>query len=188
MSVEKRHADFLQVIAPRFNKDCKAMAAILSEASSVKVKYHKLEKIVDENMELLLPFTPCRGGCSHCCNQNVVITTYEADRIALATGIPRKHPPPPSVKEFEAMGEKYRGVPCTFLKDGKCSIYEVRPFPCRTHHTINDSSEECALIKDDGALIAKVNLVHIVGEQRRFVKMAKLSVADIREFFDKGEK
>lgn len=30
------------------------------------------------------------------------------------------------------------GIPCPFLDDGRCSIYEVRPFNCREHYVLSD--------------------------------------------------
>lgn len=31
-----------------------------------------------------------------------------------------------------------RYVPCVFLEDGRCSIYEYRPLPCRTYFVVSD--------------------------------------------------
>jgi Fe-S-cluster containining protein len=30
------------------------------------------------------------------------------------------------------------GIPCPFLDDGRCSIYEVRPFNCREHYVLSE--------------------------------------------------
>jgi Fe-S-cluster containining protein len=30
------------------------------------------------------------------------------------------------------------GIPCPFLEDGRCSIYEVRPFNCREHYVLSE--------------------------------------------------
>ena len=34
--------------------------------------------------------------------------------------------------------------PCPLLKDGKCSVYEVRPMGCRGHYAMDQEPERCA--------------------------------------------
>ncbi len=61
-----------------------------------------------------IPKSTCKEGCFRCCTNVVQFT--------------------PS--ELKACGGEYecKGV-CNFLKDGKCTVYETRPFVCRIYGT-----------------------------------------------------
>lgn len=91
--------------------------------------------------------TPCKNGCSHCCYMGVMITDFEARKIA-------DHTNRQSVKQSNNLQqildgfsvEKYAGVPCVFLGDkGECTIYPVRPLACRLHHNLNVDASNCVI-------------------------------------------
>ncbi|MDA0559683.1 YkgJ family cysteine cluster protein [Burkholderia pseudomallei] len=89
--------------------------------------YAFLDKV---NRELVSSFTTCSQGCSHCCRMDVQITTFEAEYIVMATGIPHA----PTAK----LTKGHKG-PCPFLSNaGECSIYAYRPLFCRTYHSLSD--------------------------------------------------
>lgn len=67
----------------------------------------------------------CRRGCAFCCHVTVDVTPLEAIRLAQherAAG----HGPP------AAAGATSRTAPCPLLADGSCTVYEMRPFACRS--------------------------------------------------------
>lgn len=69
--------------------------------------------------------TACSSGCSNCCHYPVTVSSVEAKYIRKNEKVKLiKKPPNPNANA-------HRGVPCIFLKRGKCSIYESRPFVCR---------------------------------------------------------
>jgi Fe-S-cluster containining protein len=88
--------------------------------------YAFLDKV---NQEFVSTFAKCSKGCSHCCQMDVQITTFEAEYIVMATGI--RHVP----------GAKFttgHKGPCPFLSSaGNCSIYAYRPLLCRTYHALS---------------------------------------------------
>lgn len=77
-------------------------------------------------------------GCSHCCSIGpgyVWLSEEEINKIASFLKLPRDI----FLKKYclTAMGkislkELLPSYDCIFLKDKKCSIYEVRPLQCRT--------------------------------------------------------
>lgn len=84
----------------------------------------------------------CRSGCDHCCYQSVGVTAPEA--LAIVVHLQETLP----LAELDALraalrafAERIRGLtseervspdlPCPFLRDHACSIYEVRPLVCR---------------------------------------------------------
>lgn len=85
--------------------------------------------------EHVAPYTSCRPKCSHCCHIDVHITTFEAEYIAIKTGVPHQ-PAGPST-----MGHR---TPCPFLAgSGDCAIYNHRPLVCRLYFVLS-RPELCA--------------------------------------------
>jgi len=150
---------------------------------SQRIRYNKLVKLVDAASADIMPFTACRKGCSHCCNIAALISDVEAQRIGEAIGRkPVKTGAFPA--DVPALQKKYFGVPCTFLKGGRCSIYEVRPLACRLHFSMADDSFFCSTaIAPQNSLVPALNLQ---GVDRALFMMTLGSMhADIRDFFPK---
>ncbi len=98
----------------------------------------------------------CTKGCSACCKQIVVAEISEAEYIlernpaAVARATPRlleqariaaQLPGDLGTEEGTARAaDAYwqMDMPCAFLEDGLCSIYDDRPIPCRTHFVLSD--------------------------------------------------
>jgi Fe-S-cluster containining protein len=60
-----------------------------------------------------IPVSNCKNGCSECCTNMIQFSPSELKQMG---------------------GYEYNGV-CSHLKNGKCSIYENRPFICRIFGT-----------------------------------------------------
>lgn len=58
-----------------------------------------------------IPSSKCRKGCFRCCTNMVQYTPEEEKAMG---------------------GYAFDGI-CSHLKDGKCTVYEVRPFVCRLY-------------------------------------------------------
>ena len=82
------------------------------------------------------PFAACRAGCSGCCHYNVSVFPLEARYIEEWSGHQRLPAAGPA--------SDFHGTPCTFLKNGQCSIYEFRPLACRKHFAITQTAYWCA--------------------------------------------
>lgn len=106
---------------------------------STERKFEVFFELADEVNAVTKPLSACtKLGCSHCCHIACEISDIEAAIIGKA--IKRKPVPQPpmtleGVNEKKARRDTFR-APCTFLKDGKCSIYEHRPIACRIMHNI----------------------------------------------------
>jgi len=96
----------------------------------------KLYADIDTFYKYVLPETPCSKGCNSCCHYDVSISELEAKYIEKGTGVRRAIP-----MEMTHRNNSY--VPCTFLDSGKCSIYEYRPYACRTHVTFTPTPFWC---------------------------------------------
>lgn len=87
----------------------------------------------------------CRAGCTWCCHFSVdvravevfgildfVERTFAADeRVRVYAEIRANSATLGNLDEFERMR---RNVKCPFLREGRCSIYPVRPQTCRNYH------------------------------------------------------
>ena len=120
----------------------------------------------------------CRKGCGACCTQSVTMTSLEGLEIidfvkknGLEKWLPEKLGKAASEKskatittnqyaracleQQEAEGdipENWNFTPCVFLEEETCSIYEVRPFGCRSFGSLVQCSE------NNGAEIAPIHL------------------------------
>ena len=98
----------------------------------------------------------CRSGCAHCCHQAVGVTPPEVFAIhehLRATRAPAELAA--VVRRIRAADDRTRGMtsaerlspdlPCPFLVDERCSIYEVRPLACRGTNSLDAAACERTL-------------------------------------------
>ncbi|MDE1948749.1 MAG: YkgJ family cysteine cluster protein [Burkholderiales bacterium] len=125
----------------------------------------------------------CRAGCGACCSHLVAVSEIEARRIGeVVDGLaePRRSE---VLARFERArerlaeaglldelerpqdwtGERYHrltgayfrlSLPCPFLEQGSCSIYEERPLTCREYHVVSDPAH-CALPGHPGVRVVR---------------------------------
>jgi Fe-S-cluster containining protein len=106
----------------------------------------------------------CRAGCDHCCYQSVGVTPPEALAIrdhlqktrsatelaAVAAHVGERHARTRGLTSNERFSPDY---PCPFLREGRCSIYEVRPLACRGMNSL-DAGECATRLRDPAARAA----------------------------------
>lgn len=186
----------------------RALADKASAARSSVAKLHWLREEADLVAKAAAPISPCRSGCSHCCHQGVALSRREAEVIGVEIGRKVNTPAPDRVldaskltaaesateqgekfaKQRQWMVDQYEGVPCTFLKDDRCSIYKVRPTICRLHISVAPSELLCRLVI--GTPIS-VPYVDATQEQQLYVTTMGgegLQLADIRDWFPRSSK
>jgi Fe-S-cluster containining protein len=125
----------------------------------------------------------CKAGCAACCRQLVSISDIEAHAIAeMVERMPdarRAHvqerfaeterrlaaikPPDDIIEALNGPGRKafaieyFRyGVPCPFLEDESCSIYDDRPLVCR-EYLVHTPSERCSRLGEGGIGVVPVS-------------------------------
>ena len=103
--------------------------------SSYKLK--RLYDFMDNIYQHVNKNSPCKKGCNHCCHYNVSISELEVQYIERLNNIKRN--------QSQSHITDFHGTPCPFLKEGSCSIYNSRPFVCRSHVSIGSSEIWCAV-------------------------------------------
>ena len=105
----------------------------------------ELERTYAATPPAVLARVACCAGCGHCCSSPVDVQAHEVFFVA---DYIQKHFPPQDLEDVIARLAEHRAfhakldadqrecsrVPCVFLLEGSCAIYEARPEICRAHH------------------------------------------------------
>lgn len=165
------------------------LAKLLVSNRSVRSKLRGLYQLVDEFAAYAKGRVPCKKGCSHCCYIAAPISVTEAQMIAEATGIEAK-----PLKPGRLVLDEYKNIkgfswgyhnPCTFLKDGACSIYEHRPLVCRTHFILDEDELLCVIRETEHG--HRVPFWDLSRYRTAGQMITGSEAADIREFFPRKE-
>lgn len=175
----------LEKLAPH---DTELRTLLIDEADEVSrmkagytVKRQRLIAITKSIANIVSPVVACRKGCSHCCKMAVAISSHEAEEITKATG--RPHVNARMEIDGAVLIEKYRDVPCPFLVNNECSIYEVRPMVCRTYYNLSEFPELCDTLTFPGQDVPGLDLRTITLADTLNSLMDNGTVNDIREYF-----
>jgi hypothetical protein len=137
-----RH-DYLKFMKAELEKTPDSMINIL--LGVVKdIAYRRNDELNDQTVsDAKAPLSiACRKGCAWCCHQNVEVSIPEAILIAVETSAPgdiRGSATDRAAEAFSGLNDIARaktGQPCPFLNSElECSIYEIRPFACRSFYS-----------------------------------------------------
>ena len=159
------------------------LAGQAKAAMSKGAKMFYLNKLADGVVKAAAGIAPCKKGCNHCCKMATLVSIQEAQVIAIETGA--KMTMPARFNQFgEIMQQQHAGVPCTFLTDEGCSIYEQRPFACRVHYSVDADNLLCEMVP--GETIRSPNFNAQEYDEAfvaAFGGALTMKYADIREFF-----
>ena len=84
---------------------------------------------IDATLASIPTFT-CEPGCSACCGP-ILMSRLEWKRIVARLGYEPK-------ATFDA-----EHLDCPMLKDGRCSVYDIRPAICRLFGAVDDRRLDC---------------------------------------------
>jgi len=114
----------------------------------VKAFYGRLSRQFDENTIKHSIHLACKAGCSACCSLRVEVFDFEA--VAIAKHVESTFDASQKARLEDrlrsasvsskglAISEHF--VPCAFLEDQRCTIYEMRPAMCRKYHSVDIQS------------------------------------------------
>ena len=180
-SAEIRRQNFVKAISADLSqREDNIQAKLAKENASTLSKLRKIYNLMTDLGSVAEPYVACAKGCSSCCKMNVTISQIEANLIGEKTGIKVNQL---SNSKNHDSGE-FIGIPCMFLKDGSCSIYDDRPFVCRKHVWFDTSPYWC---DPERSLEVEMPMIEFSGAVGAFFDVTKKSSggvhADIRDFF-----
>lgn len=136
----------------------------------------------------------CRRGCSACCHQGVLMSQAEASYIGKKIGLtPEVEPvnaqcfPTEIAAMIDVDLRRYSGVPCTFLREGECTIWNERPIMCRLLANFDRDSLLCEIVPGEDISVPYLDTRPEKGAYVMAVAAGML-VADIRAWFPAGRK
>ena len=119
--------------------------SIKSVHHGVKTFYGRLTRQFEGKVSAHAVPLACRAGCSSCCSLRVEIFDFEA--IAIAKHVESVFNESDKIRLVERLrsaSEAAKGlktsehfVPCAFLENRKCTIYDMRPAMCRKYHSVS---------------------------------------------------
>lgn len=180
---QSRLTEFLTAMPKGLDaRDDEIAEQLRRENSSAKSKLRKIYSLMEELSQAVKPYVACGKGCSDCCKMNVSISIIEAERLSVVSGksmtavkYPVRHPE-----------EEFSGVPCPFLVEGACSVYEARPYACRAHYSFDTSAYWC---HPERSHEGEMSLLEMGGARQAYDEVVVGSrlrgFADVRDFFPK---
>src|SRR4051812_7667640 len=141
----KEHDAVLRMVEDRTNQ-LREYYKIGSPVEFVNAFYEAF----DEAVASVKTGVSCKWGCHLCCRQNVNIYEDEAKTIVEYCkehdiSIPKEYLGEQLKYGWREVAKTEVGW-CTFLKNGECSIYPVRPLACRNYH-VASPPELCDTVK-----------------------------------------
>ena len=151
------------------------------------IKLVEVLNTADKIFDHASKFAACARGCGHCCHVSVPITKFEAHYIGDKLGLK-----PNEVNQNKRPDLKVFGshTPCPFLRNGECSIYEVRPLTCRMHMNFDVDNYWCLHEnwQKPEAEIPRPTIEPLEHAYHQLLNQTKQQiVADIRDFFPNGK-
>ena len=157
----------------------------ISDAEGLHVLWVFRDKIVN----ILKKYSCCKVGCSWCCQMAVGITSIDADNISRSTGIRPRELDELDVRKESLIGtrneqvNRYMKVPCPFLSEGKCTIYEDRPSACRTHFNVSKFPQVCNLEEFEDRNVPNLDMRELWITEALICYKLKVTMGDIRLYF-----
>ncbi len=177
-----------QSMTPEWKASMRVEIDKLSQtASSARSKLPKLYALMESFGELRAPHVSCKAGCSACCrNIPVELSDLEAKHIAAATGKTVTPLPPGRHSQLGFLTPH-----CPFLVNNQCSIYEHRPYGCRSLAVVDRDALTCSdlnrtltIAKDPRAVPVMMTKMTMFDPLYRDLTNKPGTVwADIRQFF-----
>lgn len=179
--MERQRSAHINALPANFTAEATQRTQQISTMNaSPRAKLGKLYALVDEYAAMRSPYVACKPGCDSCCHMKIELTNVEAERISKATGIVAQ----PLRTNTSHPDSKFAGLPCPFLKDHQCSIYDDRPLTCRGHASFDADSYWCAPERMLTVELPMVSIGDALVANRHIAQASRHPVvADIREFF-----
>lgn len=184
----ERHAEQVagQIIGRVDLQRVRLYGALARHLPQPAAKMEALRGMAGELSTAARGLVPCSRGCDACCHMPTLLIAEEAAVIAQETGAHLATPAQWYGGE-DPETSPHNGAPCTFLRQGACSIYARRPLACRLHLHLDRDNTLCRIVPGETIRVPRLDTLAFDLEYvRAFGPAAEARLADIREFFPHG--
>lgn len=176
--IERDETRALPDIPENVINDCQILHVTLNSIKNDPfLKINLIYKFLNTFGEFASTFTVCQKGCSACCKISIEMTALEASYIEKNTSHRIR---------VNKQRKLKTNTDCPFLTSGNCSIYEYRPFNCRTFFTV-DNPKYCETPDEPHRTYGNKGGqgIKIIYELRKYIDQlnGKRKKCDIRFFF-----
>lgn len=138
----------------------------------------------------------CKRGCSHCCTKSTIgISFIEMNYMVTHSAVAKKQlkrNPPNIINSLmlkltnESLSPNTLGD-CPFLLNNECSVYEYRPFACRTFYSTDklslcEQGAEHQLINSTSSDV--INHINELLQRVSFMNKEERGLLEVRDWFD----
>lgn len=178
--------------------DSKKLQKLLKNSKNIATSNKIMEYMFEDlntlseniNKSIEIPFA-CAKGCQHCCDK-VLIQITEPEAMYIYTYLKSVLEPQELNQFFEQIQKntietqhitdmtEYAklNIPCIFLNQGVCSIYDIRPFICREYHSF--SLEACLNLQNLFSTKIRDDYYRIFHQYQHLYTNNKLSISSIK--------
>ncbi len=189
VAVERAHRK-VRTVQP--SREAEQLVKAAQKASTAAQRVIWLQRAASAWAKPIETVAACRKGCAHCCHISVTISAVEAAVIGRHAGVKPAQPDSSvhlqtlqdmqqALSEVQKISARTEPLPCPFLVNDACSIYEARPMACRLLLNLDDDALLCQLIPGQAVPVPYANSDQL----KTIYLMAQVAspLADIRDFF-----
>jgi Fe-S-cluster containining protein len=146
---------FEQAAVAEYERSSGDISKLKTTLLPLKRAYQRFDKIIASAIEESPAKPACKAGCSYCCyykvevkaHEMLLIHEYMQKNLASTLSAHILASAKTNAELIRTLTPKEHlssNIKCPFLIENQCSIYDVRPFRCRSFHAINVATCEAS--------------------------------------------